>query len=246
MRFKWLNGYWVTIFLVLSVTLCSIWLARSGKLELYVHPRYVIFTVVMSLLAVVFIAADIVFRARAPKATPITPIGSIMAGILCMLLCAGLLIFRPAGLSSLAAGQRGINSGALNFGDQSLLTDLSAADAAYEQFSIKEWASLLAQTSDTQLFDGKPADITGFVSPASNNDPNVFYVARFVMTCCAVDARPIGVPVYKPNWRQTYHPDQWVKVQGVFMPNPETSGIPIVLDPKTITKVSEPLKPYVY
>jgi hypothetical protein len=30
------------------------------------------------------------------------------------------------------------------------------------------------------------------------------------------------------------------------MQNPETSTIPIVLDPKTITKVSEPTEPYVY
>jgi len=247
MRFKWLNGYWLTLLLTLSITLCSLWLANSGRLALYVHPRYIIFTVIMSALAVVFIVADMALRLKTPKAIKHgANIRQIVTSVLCIGVCAGLLIVRPAGLTSSAAGQRGINSGALSFNSQSSLADLTDASTAYNQFSIKEWASLLVQTSDPKLFSGKPANITGFVSPTPDNNPNIFYVARFIMTCCAVDARPVGVPVYQPNWRSQYKADQWLTVKGAFMPNPEPGTVPIVLDPKTITVTSEPHEPYLY
>jgi uncharacterized membrane protein YcgQ (UPF0703/DUF1980 family) len=66
------------------------------------------------------------------------------------------------------------------------------------------------------------------------------------MTCCAVDARPIGVPVYQPNWRNTYKADQWVDVQGTFIQNPEAGAIAVAIGPKSITPISEPDNPYVY
>jgi uncharacterized repeat protein (TIGR03943 family) len=246
MRFRWLHGYWLTLFFVLSITLCSLWLAKNGRLALYVHPRYILFTSAMSALAVLFVVVDIALRTKTPKAIRRVNSKQIATGAVCLAVCLGLLTTRPAGLTSSAAGQRGINSGALSFSSQSSLADLSDASADYETFTVKEWASLLVQTNNAKLFDGKPAAITGFVSPAPNNNPNVFYVARFVMTCCAVDARPIGVPVYQPNWRSKYQPDQWVTATGNFMQNPETSTITTVLDPTTITLVSEPAEPYVY
>lgn len=246
MRFRWISGYWLTLFFVLSITLGSLWLAKNGKLALYVHPRYITFTVIMSALAVAFVVADMALRTETPKATRRAGVPQIVVSVLCFVTCAGLLITKPTGLTSSAAGQRGINSGALSFSGQSSLTDLADTNAAYEQFSLKEWASLLVQTKDVKLFDGKPATITGFVSPAPDNSPDAFYIARFVMTCCAVDARPIGVPVYQPGWRNSYKADQWLEVKGVFMQNPATGTIPIVLDPRMITEVGEPSEPYVY
>jgi uncharacterized repeat protein (TIGR03943 family) len=246
MRFRWLQEYWVTLFLLLSVTLVSLWLATGGKLSLYVHPRYILFTVIMSLLAVGMVAADLVRRHSLPKVGRAASGRSAMVGVLCALLCLGLLTLRPAGLTSNAAEQRSINSGALSLGSQSSLNDLTTAKMASEDFSIKEWASLLAQTTDADLFSGKQVNVTGFVSPAPDNNQDIFYVTRFVVTCCAVDARPIGVPVYKPHWRDTYRVDQWLVVQGVFESDPGGSVIPIVVTPQTLTVTSEPKNPYVY
>lgn len=246
MRFKWLSGHWLAVFAGLTITLYSLWLALHGKLSLYVHPRYIVFTVIMSVLALAFMIADALLRTKTPRALRRTGVWQIAAGLLSMGVCAGLLLVPPAGLTSSAAKQRGINVGALGLSGQAPLTDLTGANARYEQFSIKEWAVLLAQSDDPGLFSGKPADITGFVSPAPDNNPNVFYVARFVITCCAIDARPLGVPVYQPDWRNQYTADQWLHVQGAFGANPAAGAFPIVLEPKTVTPVSQPDDPYIY
>jgi putative membrane protein len=246
MRFKWLHDYWLTLFLLLSITVGSLWLAVQHKLVLYIHPRYISFTVVMSLLAVGFVIVSIALQRQAPKAAQTANPRQMIRGAVCLVMCAGLLIMRPAGLSSSAANQRGINSAALSLSSSSSLNDLTNASAAYDQFSLKEWASLLAQTNDIELFAGKSVRLTGLISPAPDNNPHVFYVTRFVLTCCAVDARPIGVPVYKPDWRSDYQPDQWLDVQGMFIANPDRTAQPIVLSPKTIIVINEPQDPYAH
>jgi putative membrane protein len=246
MRFKWLNDYWLGIVLVMGVAVLSLWLGITGRLALYIHPRYIVFTMLMSLLAVVCVIADMAVRKRVPRLSGRTTIGGVLVGLACLALCAVVLVLKPTSLTSLAAGQRGINTSALNVASKASASDLSSPQIDYAQFSLKEWASLLAQTTDSKLFVDKPAHISGFVSPTPDNNPNVFYLSRFVVTCCTVDARPIGVPIYKPGWQVNYKPDQWLDVQGKFMPNPENSTTPTLLEPKNVNHISEPRNPYVY
>jgi putative membrane protein len=246
MHFKWLNNYWVGFFVSLTLIVLSLWLALQGKLALYIHPRYIWFTVILCGLGLACIVADAVLHKKAPKLTRRTHIRSAAAGILCIAFCLGMLILPPVGLTSSTAGQRGINTAALTINTDTSLADLSSAQANYARFTIKDWASLLAQTSDGALFAGKSTRITGFVSPTPDKNPNVFYLSRFVMTCCAVDARPIGVPIYKPGWQKEYKPDQWLDVAGVFRQNPESSTNAVVLEPQNVTRTDEPEEPYVY
>lgn len=246
MRFKWINSYWIGLFVAVSLIVLSLWLAVHGKLAMYIHPRYIWFTVILCGLALLCIIAEAATRETTPKLTSTVRATTIAAGVICAAFCLVFAILRPSGLTSSAVGQRGINTAALTINADASLTDLSSAQVDYTQFSIKEWASLLSQTNDSALFAGKPASITGFVSPTPDNNPNVFYVSRFVMTCCAVDARPIGVPVYKPGWQKEYKTDQWLDVQGSFRQNPESGPNGIVLEPQNITPTEEPEKPYVY
>jgi putative membrane protein len=246
MRFKWLNEYWAGTFASLSLVVLSLWLALHEKLTLYIHPRYIWFTTILCGLGLLCIIADAATRQHAPRILSRLRITTVLAGIICITFCLIMITFRPTGLTSSAAGQRGINAAALTFNTNTSLTDLRSAQVDYTQFSLKEWASLLAQTDDSALFTDKPASLTGFVSPTPDNNPNIFYVSRFVMTCCAVDARPIGVPVYKPGWRANYKIDSWLEVQGSFMRNPESSANPIVLNPQTLTPTEEPNDPYAY
>ena len=112
-----------------------------------------------------------------------------------------------------------------------------------------DWASLLRQTSDLAFYDAKPVDIVGFVTEDPDDPQNVFYVSRFVITCCAVDAQPVGVPVYAPDWRETYSPDDWVEVTGTFGANPSSKSTqPIAVQPGDagISAIDEPGDPYLF
>ncbi len=209
--------------LVLVGVAAILWLAFSGRLGLYIHPRYFEFTIIMAVLAgLVAIVAAAFLPGAAPEpdddhghvpssgrpATWLT-VGSIA---LILATTAALLVVPPSTLTSATVAQRDINASA------------SRADAD----------------------DARP-NVTGFVTPDPDDPENVFYVARFVVTCCAVDAQPIGVPVYLPGWRQQHPVDSWVQVTGRFVANPSAeSRQPLVIDPAGVTPIEQPGDPYVY
>ena len=125
----------------------------------------------------------------------------------------------------------------------------SSSDAAFAKFTVLDWASLLRQTSDLAFYDGKPVDVTGFITADPDDPQNVFYVSRFVITCCAVDAQPVGVPVYSPNWSDSYAVDDWVEVTGSFGANQSSrSTQPLAVQPSVdgIVGIEEPDDPYLF
>jgi uncharacterized repeat protein (TIGR03943 family) len=275
---------WRGIVLSLIGVVAIVWLAATGQLGLYIHPRYYEFSVIMAVLAgIVVIAAFAVVpgapdddehdhdgehqherqrdHAGAPHAatTPAAhaPAGSrrrdgvvIAATAVIVLGTVGaLLVLPPTTLTSATVDQRDLNAstaltsdGAGAAGD---VVDLVGSDTT--SFTVKDWAALLRQGAGEDYFAGKTADITGFVTPDAGDPENVFYIARFVVTCCAVDAQPVGVPVYAPGWQDDYEIDSWVSATGSFAANPSTSsGQAIVLDPAEIAQVEQPAEPYVY
>lgn len=250
MRFKLTNQTVGPVLLVVLLVLC-LWLALERKLTLYIHPRYVWFTVVLCALAL----AAVVAKAILPDASDgheindqhqhetQTSTTSKIVLCLCIVFCAALIVVRPASLTSSAAEQRGINSASLDIATTKL--DLSDSSTDYSRFSLKEWASLLSASTDASQFAGKQVQASGFVSPSPDDNPDVFYVSRFVVTCCAIDARPVGIPVYKEDWRQQLQPDKWVAVRGTFVQH-ENGEPALVLQTSSLETIEEPKDPYVY
>ena len=251
---------WRGIVLSLIGVVAIVWLAATGQLGLYIHPRYYEFTVVMAVLAGVVVLAAFALvpgaaedhhdhdheHARDPRRWDRLWVGVtavIVAGTV-----GALLVLPPATLTSATVDQRDLNASASLTGDAVTTDDaidLVGSDTA--GFTVKDWASLLRQGAGEDYFAGKSADITGFVTPDAADPENVFYVARFVVTCCAVDAQPVGVPVYAPGWQDDYEVDSWVTATGSFITNPSaTSTQAIVLQPKQISQVDQPAEPYVY
>lgn len=237
MRFRWLGERWQGLLLAAVVATMSLWLALHDQLKLYIHPRYAWFTATMAAITLVVLLFE---HSRASERVRLAKPFGLLSGLLCTLLCAALLMLPPKHLTSTTASQRGVNSGAIDFATSPASLDTGAD---YTQFSVKEWASLLAQTTDPAFYANKQAQVTGFVS-ADEHRKDIFYVSRFVVSCCAVDARPVGVPVLMPGWQSRYQADQWVMVRGAFGEGP--SGVPIVLLPTQITKTTQPEDPYVY
>lgn len=244
MRFKWLSEYWNGVLLLLILAVLSLWLALRGKLDLYIHPRYIVFTIILCGLGVIATVIGLAVSAHRPQVLTRRSGWAAGVSLACLLLCAALVIVRPMSLTSSAASQRGAGDIALQpITEATPISDLVASDASYQRFSLKEWSSLLAQSGDAALFKGKLATLSGFVSPS--RDPDIFYLSRFVLTCCAVDARPLTVPVYQPEWRQKYKADQWLEVTGYFDAYSKAIS-PIVLKPESIKGIPEPEEPYVY
>lgn len=247
-------SHWRGILLSLIGIVAILWLAVTDQLGLYIHPRYFVFTVIMSALALVFIILAFSFLPqRVGKASETESLAkptpsAVGWGFANALLLAGtavaLLVLPPVTLTAATVAQRDINGSASSSADNDPIILVGADDSA---LSVKDWAGILRQGADEVSLAGKTPTLIGFVTPDPDDPTNVFYVARFVITCCAVDAQPIGVPVYLPGWQAQYDVDEWVSVTGEFVSNPSTDSFQaIMLSPSDINVTDQPAQPYVY
>lgn len=239
--------------LFIGVTVSVVlWLWWSGNLSLYIHPRYHVFTAAMAAIAVVALvvfAAVRLSRAKSGhdhdhegKATPAEWASTVIAGVALVALVA----LPPATLTTQTVDNRSINQSGL--GDASAVFD-EAADGesdTFASFTVREWAAILSQTSDPSFYAGKPVDVIGFVSQ-DPEDADQFFLTRFVVSCCSVDAQPVGVPVRLPGWQEVYAEEEWLNVSGQFVLNPSSqSSEPIVLSPENVEPTERPNEPYLF
>lgn len=241
---------WRGIVLITLALVATLWLASTGRLTLYIHPRYVIFTVVMAAIALTLVLASFLLRPGHSHDDPprrSRQVASVTAGVLAAAVAVAMIVVPPATLTSATVAQREINSSGVGAEVQSVADAEDSSDATFAAFTVLDWASLLRQTTDTSFYAAKPVDIVGFVTEDPADPDNVFYASRFVVTCCAVDAQPVGVPVYFPGWQDEFDLDQWVSVTGEFSTNPsQSSDQPIALVPDAVAVTDEPNEPYLF
>jgi uncharacterized repeat protein (TIGR03943 family) len=259
---------WQGVALCAAALVSTSWLAITGQLILYIHPRYIVFTVVLTGIGLLLIVASLVSRRTADAEHDghshdghaddghlhvAEPAGrwrgvlSALGAALTFAVAVALVVVPPATLTTATADQRVINAGQAGSSTASVEEAESAAAGASAKFTVADWASLLRQTSDPTFYRDKPVDVTGFVTADPDDPENVFYVSRFVITCCAVDAQPVGVPVYQPGWDSAFDLDQWVRVTGTFDIDPSRSSAqPVAVLPESSEQVDQPSDPYLY
>ncbi|RUQ02783.1 TIGR03943 family protein [Curtobacterium sp. HSID17257] len=282
---------------VLAVALCTLWLALVGHLDLYINPRYDLFTVVLAAIAVPASVAGLVavarghghahddehdhahathddehaahaggrdrsrtpddetayehgsdaaraVRRRAPGAARITRgiLGGIAAAATVGVTVA-MLVLPPTTLSARTAQQRSVDTPTLSnaTGTQDVAL-LGSEGVDTSEYGVKDWAALIRQTTDTTALVGKPVELSGFVVPGSDGS---FTLTRFVISCCAVDAQPVGLGVVVDG--PVPDADQWVRVTGKLAANPDQSAdARIVIRAATVRDIDQPTDPYEY
>jgi putative membrane protein len=243
MRFRrWVDSF-LGVLLLAVIAVSTLWLAASKQLSLYIHPMYSVCSIVACGLAVLCIAWSI--KSRSVKDDKDT-LPRARNELVLLAFIVGLLIIKPAVLSSDIASQRGVNSATVTTDALQKLANTDVISpfggANFAQLNVKDWASLLTQFSDKAFFVGKQVDVSGFIVADEISPADYFFVSRFVVSCCAIDARPIGVPVYLPNWRASYKTDQWVKVAGSF----SFINNRIALQQPELVIIEKPKDAYVY
>ncbi|MFT4297293.1 MAG: TIGR03943 family protein [Micropruina sp.] len=219
--------------LIGAVAIC--WLGVTGRLNLYIHPRYNLFTVVMAGLAAVAAVAAWVIRGRS------TAGGRSWAAVAAAAaMVVALLIVPPSTLTAASAQQRSPNSGT-----DADTTALAGANPA--TFKLRDWAMLVNDPDSVAKYSGQQVKLTGFVLPTDDKRDGMFYLGRFVVTCCTVDARPVVVTVVKAEWAKSYKPDHWLEVTGRLVPIEDApGGAVLVVQPSAIKPVPAPDTPYEY
>src|SRR5829696_8543359 len=118
---------------------------------------------------------------------------------------------RSANFNSIQAQPSGSGAGSTAGGGASSDT-LALFGADTSRLTVADWALAFNLRSTPASYVGKEVDVVGFVFHSKGTPEDVFYVSRFSVTCCAVDARPLGVPVYSPGWQEEFKEDSWVHV----------------------------------
>ncbi|OIH95158.1 TIGR03943 family protein [Curtobacterium sp. MCBA15_001] len=248
---------------VLAVALCTLWLAVSGHLDLYINPRYAVFTVVLAAVAVPASVAGLVVVARGAGHThdhagpdddaasrPGGPshVLRIAAGGVAVLVTVGvtaaMLVLPPATLSARTAQQRSVDSATLSnaTGSGPAVSLLGSGSVDTSGYGVKDWAAVIRQTTDTGSVLGKRVSLTGFVVPGSGDS---FTLTRFVISCCAVDAQPVGLGVTTDG--AVPAENQWVRVTGALAANPDqASDVRIVIRAAEVERIAQPEDPYEY
>jgi uncharacterized repeat protein (TIGR03943 family) len=210
-----------------------------GTLLFYIHPIYVMPAAATGALLVLLGAlawrGDLRVTARA-------------ALLLAVPLVLGLVLPpRPLGIA--AAAQRGLDAGG---GPGPAATAAALEDLAEFQlhadpatFTIKDWVKAFAADPDPAAHAGKPVRVTGFVYRDTSLPPGHVFVARFVVQCCAVDARPVGLPV-RAVAADALAAGAWVAVQGeIDVADLGGRRRPVVVA-TSVEAAERPAQPYLY
>lgn len=116
-----------------------------------------------------------------------------------------------------------------------------------EERSLIEWIRLLNINPEPDNYQGQAVNITGFVIYPPNLPQNFIWVARFIITCCAADAYPVGIPVLLPDTHRAAYPqDSWLKVEGQMITEVINNERRLTIKSQRLTPIPEPKNPYEY
>jgi putative membrane protein len=252
---------WLDIFALLTWGILFLKYSLTGQLKLLIHPNYfwlvIVTGVIFLLLSLIKLGQTLKEMSGGKSKVSIQHISLFAPGIgsslLIIVAVLGLFI-NPGILTSKSAIQRGIT--------ESLPITRSQPESFRtatkpEERSLIDWIRTLNAYPEPDEYAGQKAKISGFVVHLPQLPDNYFMICRFIITCCAVDAYPVGIPVKIESPRSAYPPDTWLEIEGEMLTETLTvdratmtqvsSGKrQLVLIAKTITPIPTPDDPYGY
>lgn len=210
-------------FLAWGILLFKYWF--TGEIRLLIHPNY-ISLVMMTGVILLFLGFLKLFQAyqhqrkkdRKGGETIVQHVTLFPVGWSSFLLLStallGLLI-PPKVLGSDIALQRGIR--------ESLPLTQTEPEAFRvnvqpEDRSLIDWIKTINAYPEPDAYQGQKVKVRGFVIKKEQLPSDYFLLAQFIITCCAIDAYPVAIPVkLNNNINQNYSADVWLEVEGEMM-----------------------------
>jgi uncharacterized repeat protein (TIGR03943 family) len=153
------------------------------------------------------------------------------------------LLIPPKPLGAAAMSNREISVGSVNSTTAPQTSQVISRPAVEK--NVLDWLIDFRLAQDPAAFADQEARVIGFVYQDERFGGGQFMVSRFVLSCCAADAAPLGLVVHWPETTALTN-DQWVEVSGRFQPG-EFNGeaMPILIADK-VTPTEVPEQPYLY
>ncbi|MBP6084625.1 TIGR03943 family protein [Candidatus Gracilibacteria bacterium] len=223
--------------LFLAYGLALLWLWWQRRMTFFLHPDFVPLTIA-AMVALFLLAFALVFSRGASSQHVQIPWWRVL--ILAIPL---LVIFtvdvRP--LSSSAALSRGTTTGALSIGRKANAGNFATNPA---KRSLYQWVIALNANPEPEHYVNQPVRIKGFILHDPDSPQNQVLLARFIVTCCAADARVLSLPLIKEPLLAEAQNDQWYDIEGVMQIVTEGDKRQLVVVPTKATAIAQPDDPY--
>jgi len=231
-----------------GILMLKYWL--TGKLYLLIHPDYFWLAIVggIGLLIIGFFKGLQLWKNRhqAPIANALHinlfPPGW---GSFLLLTAAILgLMITPRAFASQTALDRGVTE---LIGASRIQPQAFRAQVRPEERSLVDWVRTLNVYPEPDAYTGQKVKVQGFVIHQPNVSQEYIFLARFILTCCAADAYPVGLPVQLPSSsRQQYPPDTWLEVEGQMTTQTIAQKRQLTITANSLKKIPQPQNPYSY
>lgn len=221
-----------------------IFLFETKKLYLLIHPDFIIYSLITGIvLALVGIFQLVTFFPKASNRQKIcgckpTP-WWVFVFAFCFLSIA--FFFQPKPLSSATALTRQAPFNDAGFTRQRTVPPFIINT---ENRKLLDWAQLFFQNPEPDRYKGLKAKVKGFVLQDDEYGPEYFSLSQFVLSCCAADARPVGILVHADPVKFSLKNDQWIEASGTFLIKEVDGEKQIVLHLENAQPIAVPQNPY--
>lgn len=239
---------WLDVWAIAAwgILLLKYWL--NGKLGLLIHPHYFWLAIVtaFALLVVSGLKGRELLRQRratAPSFQHLTLFPPGWSGALLLVTAIIGLLFTPRVFASQIALQRGVTESVILTRSQ---PQAFRSSRPPEERSLVDWVRTINVYPEPDSYTGQKVNVQGFVIHLASLPDQYLMLSRFVITCCAADAYPVGVPVLLPQSRKAYPPDTWLEVQGQMITENLAGKRQLTIQASSIQQIPEPKNPYDY
>lgn len=249
---RWTFWLDTSALLLWGVLLLKYWF--SGQIYYLLHPDYVWLTI-LAAIALLGIGGFQVWNyitqqkrrslfrqsAAAAQHISILPAG-LGSGILVAIACLGLL-YTPRPFASDIALQRGVTDTLMMTRSQPQAFRVSNRP---EERSLLDWIRTINVYPEPDEYSGDPVNVEGFVVYPPELPEGYLMISRFIITCCAADAYPVGLPVRVTGDRTQYPADEWFRVEGAMTTETLNGQRQLVIEGDSLESIPTPRNPYDY
>lgn len=244
--------FWLDAIALLMWGLLLLKYRISGQIYYLLHPNYVWLTNVagLSLLALALYRLCERWgggRRRAKRRSSAIsvqhmsffPVG-LGSGLLLAIAILG-MVYTPRPFASDIALQRGVADTLImtRSQPQSFRASKQPADR-----SLIEWIRTLNVYPEPDAYTGEAVNVDGFVVYPEELPAGYLMISRFIITCCAADAYPVGLPVKFEGDRADYPADTWLRVNGEMITETLNGQRQLVIQAQNLESIPEPRNPY--
>ncbi len=234
---------------VLAIAAWGILMLRywhTGKLSLLIHRDYFWLVIAGGIgLSIVssLKALDLLRRKNLPDTRHITLFPPGLSSALLLLTAILGLVITPRAFASQTALQRGVTEAlqATRSQPQAFRSSIRS-----DERSLIDWVRTLNVYPEPDAYSGQKVKVRGFVIHPSELPPEYLLLSRFVITCCAADAYPVGLPVKLTQNRQAYPQDSWLEVEGEMITQDLQNKRQLTIEASSLKTIQEPQNPYEY